>query len=90
MTPVSNASLRAQGLVLRLQMQAQRARIAERIDVSSARRSGYPRSLTMRFLARRPAVAMHLAVELGTVLLGARVIRSLLAAKRLVGAVRTV
>ncbi|PIQ37673.1 MAG: hypothetical protein COW59_05920 [Lysobacterales bacterium CG17_big_fil_post_rev_8_21_14_2_50_64_11] len=90
MNPVSGESLHAQALALRQQMQVQRARIAQQLDVSAAQRSGYPRSLTMRFLVRRPAVVVHLLVELGSVLLGARVIRSLARARSLISVVRSV
>ncbi len=90
MKPAGSASLRNQARMLRMQMQAQRALIAAQIDASSAQRNGYPRSLIMRFLARRPALATRLLVELGTVLLGTRMIRSLTAARSLINVARLV
>lgn len=72
MIPIADASLTAQRLALRLRLQAQREQIVRQLDPTPAIDSGYPRSMTMRFLIRRPALAARLLAGLATLLVGAR------------------
>lgn len=81
--------LSAQVLALREQLHLQRQRIALQLDADSQRRSEYPRSVTMRFLTRRPALALRLVAEVATLVLGARFVRSFSAARSVARMVRS-
>jgi len=76
MISLANASLTEQRLALRQRLQAQREQIARALDPTPATGSGYPRSMTMRFLIRRPAMAAKLLAGLATLLVGARLFSS--------------
>jgi hypothetical protein len=76
MIPIKDVSLTEQRLVLRQRLQAQREEIARRLGPLSATDGGYPRSRTMRFLARRPALAGQLLAGLASLLVGRRIFRS--------------
>lgn len=65
-------SLVDQGLVLRQRMLAQREQIANRLVEPAASTQGtYPRSVTMRFFIRQPALSLRLLFAIAS-LLGAR------------------
>lgn len=76
MTPRKAAPLVAQRQALRLRMQAQRELIALRLGPPPVRSEGGPRSMTMRFLARRPGLAARLLAGLATLVVGLRYYRS--------------
>lgn len=61
---------------LRRRLSLQRLRIGHLL-APAAGHSVFPRSMTMRFLTRRPAVAMRLLSEIGLLLLGPRLVRAL-------------
>lgn len=65
---------------LRQQLQQQRAQIAQQIASIHAGESEFPRSMTMRFLLRRPALVTRLLAETTALLLSARLLRNLKAA----------
>lgn len=60
-----------QNQALRRQLQLQRQRIARLLDQSS-QNGGFPRSMTMRLISQRPALAMRLASQLALLALGPR------------------
>lgn len=62
---------------LRQKMQAQRQLIAAKMGPDSDGRPVFPRSNTMRFFYDRPGLASKIAIELASVLVGARIIKSL-------------
>lgn len=76
MIPIAAASLAEQRLELRARLQAQRGQIMRQLDPATATDSDYPRSMTMRFLIRRPALAARLLAGIATLLVGARFFRS--------------
>ncbi len=69
-------SLLKQRELLRLEMRIQRQVIAQQLGPVREENTGYPRSKTMRFLQQRPGLVTKLALELATVLVGARFIKS--------------
>jgi hypothetical protein len=76
MNSSTDVSLVEQRQTLRLRLQAQRQQIAHQLGPTPEVNSGYPRSMTMRFLTRRPAaLATKLFVEFVTMLVGARFFR---------------
>jgi hypothetical protein len=76
MIPTADVSLAEQRVALRQRLQAQREEIARRLGPLPATDGGYPRSVTMRFLVKRPALAGQLLAGLATMLVGKRVFRS--------------
>jgi hypothetical protein len=76
MIPSANASLTEQRLALRQHLQAQREEIVHRLGPAPAIDGGYPRSMTMRFLLRRPDLAAGLLAGLASLLVGKRFFRS--------------
>jgi len=88
MTSATNISLVAQRQALREKLLAQRQLIANQLDHTTEVDNSYPRSKTMRFLTRRPALAVALLTGLAALLGGARSVKSLtaiLAVARIVG-----
>jgi len=75
--PESLTSIDFQRDVLRQRMQAQRELIAFKLGPEKPDRSAFPRSNTMRFFYERPGLASKLAIELASVLVGARIIKSM-------------
>lgn len=89
MTTGSEPSLAAQRESLREQLHTQRRLIAQHITpATTASRSRYPRSRTMRLLTQRPALMGRLLAGLGTLLVGARFVGSVTAALALVKMLR--
>lgn len=76
----STGSLAAQRLALRQQLQQQREQIAQRVTLVRASSDTFPRSITMRFLLRRPALVAGLLTQLAAMMLGARLLKALTAA----------
>lgn len=68
MSSTTDISLLEQRDNLRRRLQAQRQVIAQRLGPDSGIKGSYPRSRTMRFLARRPALIIRLLVGLATLL----------------------
>ncbi|MWV17376.1 hypothetical protein F3I16_15135 [Pseudomonas sp. L-22-4S-12] len=88
---LAGKALSEQRLALRRRLFLQRLRIAHLLT-PAAGANGFPRSMTMRLLTQRPAVAMRLLSEVGLLLLGPRLIRTLgtgLLLARIVRAVAT-
>ncbi|MEO8001057.1 MAG: hypothetical protein ABI644_04220 [Arenimonas sp.] len=75
--PESIESLDAKRDVLRQRMQAQRELIAIKLGPDKPDGSSFPRSNTMRFFYDRPGLASKLALEFASVLVGARIIKSM-------------
>jgi len=75
--PESFTLLDTQRDVLRQRMQAQRQLIATQLGPDNTDRPTFPRSNTMRFFYERPGLAGKLAMELASVLVGARIIKSM-------------
>lgn len=71
------ASIDAQRDILRRKMQAQRQLIDAQMGPDSDGGPVFPRSNTMRFFYERPGLASKLAIELASVLVGARLIKSM-------------
>lgn len=76
MNASTKVSFVEQRQTLRQQLLAQRQLIAHQLGPAPEVNSGYPRSMTMRFLTRRPGLATSLFVEIATLLIGARFIKS--------------
>lgn len=76
MTRIAAASLQEQRLALRRRVQAQRTKIMCQLDPATAIDGNFPRSMTMRFLIQRSALAVKLLAGLATLLLGSRFFRS--------------
>ena len=76
MTPIAGASLAERRLELRARLQAQRGQIMRQLGPATGTDNDYPRSMTMRFLIRRPALAARLLAGIATLLVGARFFRS--------------
>lgn len=76
MNSSTDVSLIEQRQTLRLRLLAQRQLIAHQLGPTPEVNSGYPRSMTMRFLTRRPAaLATRLLVEFASLLVDARFFR---------------
>jgi len=76
MNSSTEVSLVEQRQTLRLRLQAQRQLIAHQLGPTPEVNSGYPRSMTMRFLTRRPAaLAIRLLLKFASILVGARFFR---------------
>jgi hypothetical protein len=77
-------SLFEQRKTLRLQMQLQREAFAHRLEDATAANDDYPRSMTMRFLVRRPDITAGLIAGAATLLAGPRLFRYITAALALI------
>src|SRR5690606_8631804 len=76
MTQTTDESLSEKSRELRGKLQAQRELITQRIEPVHGAGSGFPRSRTMRFIMRRRALLGRLLLELFTLLVGARILKS--------------
>lgn len=74
MNPLIAPTLLAQRQALRRKLFLQRLRISHLLAPAG---NQFPRSMTMRFLTQRPALAMSLLAEVGLLVLGPRLLRSL-------------
>lgn len=90
MTSITARALIDQRQALRRKLFLQRLRISHLLSPRNAGDNGFPRSMTMRFLVRRPAVAVRVLSEVGLLLLGPRFIRSLGTAMLLARILRSV
>ncbi|HXV39722.1 MAG TPA: hypothetical protein VD701_02010 [Steroidobacteraceae bacterium] len=88
MTPRQDMPLVEQRQAVRLRMQAQRELIADRLGPAPVRSEGGPRSMTMRFLTRRPGLLARLLAGLATLVVGLRYYKTLKRALALGRAVR--
>ncbi len=77
MTSKDEPSLVEQRQLLRQRLRAQRQLIAHQLGPGPMEHGSYPRSMTMRFLSRRPGMATRVLTELAIVLVGARFFRSI-------------
>jgi len=89
MNSITDASLVEQRQMLRRQLQAQRQLITQQLSPTPEVNSGYPRSMTMRFLTRQPGLVTSLFGELATLLIGARFIKSIISVITLAKIVRS-
>jgi hypothetical protein len=87
-TPRQDSPLVEKRQAVRLRMQAQRELIARRLGPPPVRSEGGPRSMTMRFLSRRPGLVARLLAGLATLVVGLRYYRSVRKALALARAVR--
>lgn len=62
MTATADVSLIEQRQTLRRQLLEQRQRLAQQLGPATGVRSGFPRSMTMRFLTLHPILATRLLV----------------------------
>lgn len=85
-----NISLVQQRETLRQRLQAQREQLAEQLKPPTEMVDSYPRSMTMRFLTQQPQLAARLLTGLATLLVGARLLKSMIATLALVRALRIV
>lgn len=76
MTLNGKSSLAERRQLLRMRMQVQRELISHQLGPAAGADSDYPRSMTMRFLLRRPGAAVKLVAGLATLLIGSRFFRS--------------
>ena len=72
MSSQASDPLEEQRRVLRERIRAQRQLIAEQLGPPPEADGGYPRSKLMRFLTRRPAVAVTVLAELAALVAGSR------------------
>jgi hypothetical protein len=79
MTSTTDVPLIEQRQALREKMQAQRQLIADQLGPAPEANGSYPRSKTMRFLTRRPGMAVAMLAEFAALLVGARYAKSLAA-----------
>lgn len=70
MTTGTTIPLTEQRQALRRRLLAQRQQIAQQLGPTSETSGSYPRSMTMRFLLRRPALAARLLVGATNLLRG--------------------
>jgi hypothetical protein len=68
MTSTTDVTLIEQRQTLRRQLVMQRQVIEHQLEPSALTTSGYPRSMTMRFLIRRPDLVVRLLTRLTKVL----------------------
>jgi hypothetical protein len=90
MSSVRDITLFEQRQTLRLRLQEQRQLIAYRLGPAPFATSGYPRSMTMRFLTQRPDLAVRLLSGLATLLVGRRYFRVVATAVAVAGIVRSI
>jgi len=90
MTTAAAAMRLDQCETLRRLLQRQRLLIAQQLGPTPPEaNSGYPRSMTMRFLIRRSDLVVRVLVEFATLLIGARFMKSISAAVSLSRITRT-
>lgn len=89
MTPPEALPLVEQRQALREKILAQRELIAIQLSPQPTVESGYPRSKTMRFLARQPGLAVALLAESAAFLVGARYAKSMPAVMALARIIRS-
>lgn len=80
MSPTTGISLVERRLALREKLLTQRQLIGDQLGAGHTDDQSYPRSGTMRFLTRRPALAIAVIAGLATLLGGARFLKPLTAA----------
>ena len=83
-------SLIQQRETLRKRLLAQRQQLADQLQPSTEIADSYPRSVTMRFLTQQPELATRLLTGLATLLMGARLLKSMTATLALVRVLRSV
>lgn len=88
MSPKPDLTLPEQRLALQQRLRAQRQMIAQQLGPAPRMDTGYPRSMTMRFLTRQPALVTGLLAQAAAVLFGARYFKSLSASLALAKLVR--
>ncbi len=88
-TVIIEGSLIEQSQALRQQLRVQRKLIKQQIDPVSSMNANYPRSMTMRFITQRPALVAGVVTEVATLLLGARLLKSVAAALSVARIVRS-
>ena len=88
-TVIIEGSLIEQSQALRQQLRVQRKLIKQQIDPVSSMNANYPRSMTMRFITQRPALVAGVVTEVATLLLGARLLKSVVAALSVARIVRS-
>lgn len=72
----SNMPLAQQRLILRRKIRAQREVLSYQLGPAPEAQRDYPRSMIMRFLTQRPALAASVLGKLATLVLGARFLKS--------------
>ncbi len=88
-TVIIEDSLIEQSQALRQQLRVQRKLIKQQLNPVSSMNNSYPRSMTMRFIAQRPALVAGVVTEVATLLLGARLLKSVVAALSVARIVRS-
>ena len=68
MSEPAKPTLSEQRAALRLELQAQRERIAQQLGPAAGTRSDFPRSMTMRLLGRQPGMLFSAAAGLAAML----------------------
>lgn len=87
---VAEDSLIEQSQALRQQLREQRRRIKQQLaPAPRIMQTAYPRSMTMRFLMQRKALVARLATEAATLVLGARLLKSVAVALSVARIVRS-
>ncbi len=72
-----DTSLAAQRLALRSQLVEQRQRISNVLGPAPEANNEFPRSITMRLITQNPDVALKVVSQVGMLLFGSRIFRSL-------------
>jgi hypothetical protein len=90
MTPITKASLTEQRQALRQKLLEQRLLIARQLDPAPKITNRYPRSMTMRFLTRRPALAAKVLAECAALAVSARLFGPLNTAWTLTRIIRSI
>ena len=88
-TVIIEGSLIEQSQALRQQLRVQRKLIKQQLNPVSSMNNSYPRSMTMRFITQRPALVAGVVTEVATLLLGARLLKSMAAALSVARIVRS-
>jgi hypothetical protein len=88
-TVIIEDSLIEQSQALRQQLRVQRKLIKQQLNPVSSMNNSYPRSMTMRFITQRPALVAGVVTEVATLLLGARLLKSVVAALSVARIVRS-
>ena len=84
-----DAPLVEQRQALQRKMQAQRQLLALQLRPASENNGSYPRSMTMRLLTQRPTMTAKLFAGFATLLLGARIFKSITTILAVANFVRT-
>lgn len=77
MTSNTEQTLAEQRLALRTKLLTQRQLIEHKLGPLTEATGGYPRSMTMRFVTRQPALVAKLLVGVATLFLGVRIYGSI-------------